>query len=635
MACIRRRRGTWVVDYRDSAGRRRWLTCETRRAAEDVLAERVKESRQTTRPAVDPDLTVSEYAERWLALIASAVKPRTLHSYGQTLRLHLLPTFGPSQVRHLHKGRIRAFLAEKLASGLKRNSVRVIHATLRAMLNSAGDDGVIVANPADKLGRHLRLTSSASDRQKDIKAFNREQLARFLGATLEARPRYYPLFFTLARTGLRIGEAFALRWEDLDLANREIRIERALSAGRIETPKSGKSRTIDMSLALKDTLARLDVLRKQSALAEGREPAELVFGASNGAPLDQSRTSKAFKGALKAAGLPLHYSPHSLRHTFASLLLQQGESPVYVQRQLGHASIQLTVDCYGGWLPHGNKAAVDRLDEAPKANEMPLAVASGSKTVAAPAASVLRSAQVVDLIWSRRTDLNRGPADYESAALPLSYAGLGGGTATEETEVYQTREDPEEPRGLARVGKIPAMKHFPILGLLGVSVLVLFQACGGDSPVAPAAVATTTIPPTTTTLLVLGQGRACGASSMPECGATGGSPGGDPPGVYGCCTKEGTANGSWDAEVWDAINIVQREQPSLFNNQQVLDRVKYLEEVAKAVEKKYGLCVKPGFPGDEVGVKTQNGFSEQYDIYESNGRVRYPGYQVTCRPARF
>jgi integrase len=85
-------------------------------------------------------------------------------------------------------------------------------------------------------------------------------------------------------------------------------------------------------------------------------------------------------GVLKAAGLPLHYSPHSLRHTFASLLLQQGESPVYVQRQLGHASIQLTVDCYGGWLPHANKAAVDRLDEAPRAREKPLAVASGSKT---------------------------------------------------------------------------------------------------------------------------------------------------------------------------------------------------------------------------------------------------------------
>ncbi|HSV08222.1 MAG TPA: tyrosine-type recombinase/integrase, partial [Candidatus Binatus sp.] len=57
------------------------------------------------------------------------------------------------------------------------------------------------------------------------------------------------------------------------------------------------------------------------------------------------------------------FSPHSLRHSYAFLLLQQGESPAYVQQQLGHASIQLTVDTYGKWLPLGNKAAVDQLDD--------------------------------------------------------------------------------------------------------------------------------------------------------------------------------------------------------------------------------------------------------------------------------
>jgi integrase len=69
-------------------------------------------------------------------------------------------------------------------------------------------------------------------------------------------------------------------------------------------------------------------------------------------------------GTLQAAALPAHFSPHCLRHTFASLLLQQGESPADVQRQLGHASIQLTVDTYGKWLLIGNKPAVNRLDES-------------------------------------------------------------------------------------------------------------------------------------------------------------------------------------------------------------------------------------------------------------------------------
>ena len=71
-----------------------------------------------------------------------------------------------------------------------------------------------------------------------------------------------------------------------------------------------------------------------------------------------------FKRVLKAAKPPGHFAPHSLRHPFASLplQLQHGESPACVQRQLGHASIQLTVDTDGEWLPLGNKAAVDQLD---------------------------------------------------------------------------------------------------------------------------------------------------------------------------------------------------------------------------------------------------------------------------------
>jgi integrase len=88
-----------------------------------------------------------------------------------------------------------------------------------------------------------------------------------------------------------------------------------------------------------------------------------VFCSETGTPLNKSNVRRAFNRLLKRADLPAHFSPHCLRHTFASLLLQQGESPVYVQRQLGHASIKLTVDTYGKWLPMGNKAAVDRLDE--------------------------------------------------------------------------------------------------------------------------------------------------------------------------------------------------------------------------------------------------------------------------------
>ena len=204
----------------------------------------------------------------------------------------------------------------------------------------------------------------------------REQASAFLTAMRNSpaayERRHYPLFLLLARTGARLGEALALRWDDADFSAHELRIARALSGGRFETPKSGHGRTVDMSEQLTKSLLRLRLDRKTETLKHGwPNLPEWIFCTETGTLLDESRVRKVMRKVLKAAGLPLHFSPHCLRHTFASLLLQQGESPAYVQRQLGHASIQLTVDTYGKWLPMGNKAAVNRLDDA-----------SGSKVVA-------------------------------------------------------------------------------------------------------------------------------------------------------------------------------------------------------------------------------------------------------------
>ncbi len=371
MACIRKRRKKYVVDYRDAAGVRHWITCETKKEAEDELVRVLPGTRQSSRPVVEPNITVSQYSERWLTLLDAGVaggtlKVRTRRSYKQNLDLHILPSLGKLKVRQLQRGRIKTLLAEKLTGGLSRSSVRIIHATLRGMLNAAVDDGVILANPADRLGRQLRLVKSVKTTSEEIKALDREQLAVFLKAAPVEASRYYPLFLLLARTGMRIGEALALQWENVDFANRKIRVARAFSAGKLETPKSGHGRDVDMSQQLTRALLELQGSRREEQLrCKWPELPPWVFVTDAGTPMDESRVRKIFRSILIAAKLPVHHSPHDLRHTYASLLLQQGESPVYVQRQLGHASIQLTCDLYGRWLPvksqHGGP---DRLDDA-------------------------------------------------------------------------------------------------------------------------------------------------------------------------------------------------------------------------------------------------------------------------------
>ena len=251
---------------------------------------------------------------------------------------------------------------------------RADHRT-RQSSGSGSLDGLLVANPADKLGRTLRLATSSNVRQEEIKALTREQISSFLAAsaaTTGSARRYYPFFLLLARTGMRMGEALALQWTDLDFGNHQIRVVRAFSVGHIESPKSGRSRAVDLSAQLAHTLLRLQVERRAETLRQGwAETPPWVFCNEAGMPLDGSRVRKGFAKILEAAGLPLHFTPHCLRHSFASLLFQQGESPQYVQRQLGHSSITLTADLYGRWLPAGNRAAVDRLDDP-----------SGSKVVA-------------------------------------------------------------------------------------------------------------------------------------------------------------------------------------------------------------------------------------------------------------
>jgi integrase len=362
----RGRPGRWLVDYYDAAGKRRLATTQTRDEAKIVLERVLGEARQQLRPVVDPNITVGSYSERWFSQVEVTAKPGTLESYKQNYRLHIAPTFSAHKIRSLHRAQIRQWLVERLQAQASRGTVKLLLAIFRTLLSAAVMDGVIAVNPAAGLGRQLKLVQNVKAHQDKVeaKALSREQLSKLLDWCETASAVGYTLFLVMARTGLRISEAIGLEWKDIDIAGREIRVARAISHGRLGTPKSGHGRLVDLSDQTAEALQRHLIEQKKAALVSGRGAvSQWVFSTEDGRPATEDRIRRAFARALAGAGLPGHLTVHSLRHTFASLLLQQGESPAYVQRQLGHASIQLTVDTYGRWLPAGNKAAVNRLDD--------------------------------------------------------------------------------------------------------------------------------------------------------------------------------------------------------------------------------------------------------------------------------
>jgi integrase len=261
------------------------------------------------RAAVDPNITVQAYSEHWLAMVRSTLKQRTLEGYADLLRPHLLPTLGAIKVRKLDRGRIETLLAAKRAVGLAPGTVLDVFATLRTMLAAAVDDGLLTNNPATGLGRVMRLAHST----------------RRAAAKL---PRVHPPLFTLSRTGLRLGEVLALQWGDLDLERGELRVERALSTdGRIETPKSGHGRSVDVSRSLRELLrshraqlaeAWLRVKPEKDAngneLLKGEKPPR-VFPSVAWTPLDHNNLAKAFKvpAGRRASVALLPQSPSLVR----------------------------------------------------------------------------------------------------------------------------------------------------------------------------------------------------------------------------------------------------------------------------------------------------------------------------------
>jgi integrase len=155
-----------------------------------------------------------------------------------------------------------------------------------------------------------------------------------------------------------------LQPEDLDLDERLISVRHAIVKKRKTTPKNGKSRKIDMSLQLAEALKKHLLERERETLRKGwKEPPELLFYNENGGPIDPDNLRKRhFYKCLKKAGLR-KIRLHDCRHTYATLLISQGESLAYVRDQLGHSNISTTVDTHGHLVPGENRQAVDQLDD--------------------------------------------------------------------------------------------------------------------------------------------------------------------------------------------------------------------------------------------------------------------------------
>jgi integrase len=292
------------------------------------------------------------------------------------------------------------------------------------MLNAAIEDGLIASNPAAQMGRALKLTVSKVVVQEQIKAMTLGQLQAFLTTANRIAPRVYCLLRLLSATGMRLGEALGLQYEDIDFSVRAIRISRAFSEdGTLETPKSGHGRSVEISESLAKMLVVHEMVRRQEKDQFcWTDMPPWLFVTTAGTPVDPANVRRSMQRILKEAHLPLHFTPHCLRHTYASILLAEGTPAPYVQEQLGHASIELTVSTYGRWLKKKAPGALDRLDVNPGEE---LSTGSGSKVVAiasySPSPLPSTNLQAAEIPWKEvepATRIERATCGLRIAMFP-------------------------------------------------------------------------------------------------------------------------------------------------------------------------------------------------------------------------
>ena len=367
---VRKRNGSWWV-FICYHGRRKAKKVSSRK-----VAERVKREIEARLALGDfgvleekTAITFAEYGKKWLELHAKAhCKTSTYARYEQVFRIHLSPRFGIRPIDRIERDDLKRYVSELATS--KRHglgTLRNIVATLRAILNEAVEDRLIEGNPASRLGKY----AFGNARKRDIDFLTRSEAAALLAAAKIHSPTCYPLFLAALRTGLRLGELIALHWEDIqfgenaDDPNRFILVRRNYSLGEFTTTKNHRARRVDMSREVRQALLDLRDRMAMKAFERGEEfVPRLVFPARDGVPLDGINVyHRHFLPCVEAAGLR-RITFHALRHSYASHLIQAGASLAYVKEQMGHSSIQVTVDTYGHLVPGADIAWVDKLDGA-------------------------------------------------------------------------------------------------------------------------------------------------------------------------------------------------------------------------------------------------------------------------------
>ncbi|MCW5887594.1 MAG: site-specific integrase [Anaerolineales bacterium] len=299
-------------------------------------------------------LSYSEFLEGWLVTVQARLRRGTFKQYSQVVNHYVLPELGNVKLGDLQPIRIQRLYDKLIASGKGSRTVQMVHAVIHRSLNQAVKLGIISLNPDD-------ATSPPKPQEKEMSVLDQEQVQRLLIEAKRKSFREFVFYFFVLATGVRQGELLGLKWEDFDAGKKTVRITRQakpLPGGGFEfvVPKTKNGfRTIKLGDETVDLLNKHFVLQlDERSAARKWEEYGLIFPSVVGTPLNPPNVVREFRSLLKRAGLP-KIRFHDLRHTAASLMLNNGVDVLVVSRRLGHSKASITLDVYGHLIPSGQE----------------------------------------------------------------------------------------------------------------------------------------------------------------------------------------------------------------------------------------------------------------------------------------
>jgi len=354
MACIAKRRGRWVIDCYDQQGRRYRKTLNLGATKDDARKELRDIESKIDKGTFIPEKKTplfSEVAEDWLKTKKHDVRQTTFECFTAIVK-NKFGFFDNVKITQISIASVEQWIENMREQGVKFATVQYRIVILGQIMGYALRHRMIDFNPVKEAKKPRKKMGDTTKPQ----IWTPEQIKRFLEGI--DSPLYHALFSTSVFSGARKGEVLGLKWQDVNYDKKQISINRTFNHQRLFSPKTQSSiRKIDVPPVLINEL-------REWQLKSGGRGEDFVFSADNGKnPLREGAVDDYFRSILKAINLP-KIRIHDLRHCYASLLLQQGESIKYIQTQLGHSTPNTTLNVYAHLMKDENPQAAERLERS-------------------------------------------------------------------------------------------------------------------------------------------------------------------------------------------------------------------------------------------------------------------------------